>query len=512
MKRRRFPLTFYNPTTFVGAAIALLSFGLILFLIMIELLTADPKPYMGIITFIILPSFLILGLILIALGIFRTHRRRLKGLLKEKPMPVIDLNDHRHRRAFAIFSFGTILLLIFSAFGSFKAYEYTETDDFCGILCHTVMEPEFTAYLDSPHSRVGCVQCHIGTGADWFVKSKISGAYQVYSVLFNKYSRPIPTPIHDLRPAQETCEQCHRPTHFFNEKRVNFAYYLSDERNTKSSLSMLLKTGGGNTELGPSEGIHWHMNIANTILYAAADTFNQVIPWVKLIAEDGTETIYIDSFAVTPESKGILKDFNLKKINPLSLSRMDCIDCHNRPSHIFHQPDKMINLQMALGRIDETLPFIKSIAVQTLEFPYTSKQTGIDSIKTFVENFYNINYPGIAEKKREEIAAAISEIQKIYNRNYFPYMDVSWKKYPDNIGHTYSAGCFRCHAGNHISEDGKKISSDCNICHTIISQELNGMEKQVSLKGLDFIHPVDFGAKPIEQNCVNCHAKGKRKL
>jgi hypothetical protein len=71
------------------------------------------------------------------------------------------------------------------------------------------MEPEYTAYQFSPHAKVGCVQCHIGSGADWFVRSKISGSYQLYAVAFKKYPTPIPTPIGNLRPAQETCEQCH---------------------------------------------------------------------------------------------------------------------------------------------------------------------------------------------------------------------------------------------------------------------------------------------------------------
>ena len=128
----------------------------------------------------------------------RAHRQKIAGTFKCKNFPVLDLNDPKHRISFTIFSVGTILLLVFTAFGSFKAYEYTETVEFCGTVCHKVMEPEYTAYKNSPHSRVACVQCHIGSGTTWYVKSKITGAYQVYSVLFNKYSKPIPTPVENL--------------------------------------------------------------------------------------------------------------------------------------------------------------------------------------------------------------------------------------------------------------------------------------------------------------------------
>lgn len=72
---------------------------------------------------------------------------------------------------------------------------YTESVSFCGEVCHSVMEPEFTAYQDSPHARVSCVHCHIGPGATWFVKSKLSGVYQVYATVMNRYARPIATPI-----------------------------------------------------------------------------------------------------------------------------------------------------------------------------------------------------------------------------------------------------------------------------------------------------------------------------
>ena len=493
--RRIFPPSFYNILTLVGASIAAVSFGLILFLIMLETLAEQPKPYMGIIAFVVLPVFLMIGVGLALLGILREHRRERLGKPHGLRLPRIDLNNPKHRTAFAVASAGGIGLLLFSAFGSFKAYEHTDSDEFCGTTCHSVMEPEYTAYQYSPHARVGCVKCHIGPGADWFVRSKISGSYQVYAVLFNKYPRPIPTPIKNLRPAQETCEQCHWPKHFFSEKQHVNTYFLSDEQNTKWTLNLLMKIGGGNIEAGPTSGIHWHMNIANEVTYIHLDTARQIIPWVRSKSSDGREVVYRN-----PELS--VSDDSLKKA---SLRRMDCIDCHNRPTHIYHPPARSVNHVLSLGWIDPSLPKVKSISVQALGNPYATKQGALDSIRLEIEEFYRANYPGLAAAKRDAIDRAVVEVQKIYGRNYFPEMKVDWKKFPDNLGHLYYQGCFRCHDGKHVSEEGKVLSKDCNTCHTILAQQFERDTLRLSLGGIDYKHPVDIGDAWKEMNCSDCH-------
>lgn len=498
--KKLFPPIVYNPVTLTGAGIASISFGLIIFLFILEFFSGESRPYLGIITFIILPVFLILGLLIIAYGIIRERRRIKKGLERSGKFIVIDLNDVKQRRVVATFTIGTLLLLLFSAFGSYKAFEYSESDEFCGKICHEVMEPEYSAYLTSPHSRVGCVGCHIGSGANWFVKSKISGAYQVYSVLFNKYSRPIPTPVHELRPAEGTCEQCHSPSYFFSEIKFKSDYFLYDEANTKSSIGMLLKIGGGNSELGRAEGIHWHMNVSNTIEYIHTDEKRNEIPWVKQINNDGTEIIYKSTEVEFDES-------NYQKEN---YRKMDCIDCHNRPSHIFNPSDKSVNLSISLDRIDKSLPYIKSIAVDVLETPYSTKEIGLDSINIFINNFYRFNYPEVYRTKLADVERSIKEVQKIYDRNYFPRMNVSWRAFPNHISHLYDTGCFRCHDNKHVSDDGKVIRKDCNICHTIISQGSPDGKENVSLRGIEFIHPVQLEESFLEQDCVTCHARERK--
>ncbi len=493
--KRIFPPSFYNPITLISSAVAAVAFGLILFLILLETLATNPKPYMGIIAFVILPMFLLLGLAVAAFGVLRTHRRAKAGLAREMQLPRIDLNNPRHRTAFAFVSGGAVLLLLFSAFGSFKAYEYTDSDSFCGETCHKVMAPEYTAYQYSPHARVGCVKCHIGSGADWFVRSKLSGSYQVYATLFNKYPRPIPTPIQNLRPAQETCEQCHWPKHFFNEKQLINTYYLSDDKNTRINLSLLVRIGGGNTEAGPTSGIHWHMNIANEITYLPGDSTRQVIPWVRVKDSSGHLHVY-------KSTESTLSD---EEIQNGKKRRMDCIDCHNRPTHIYHPPARSINTVMALGWIDPQLPNIKSVTVKALDGQYATTQGALDSIKLAIQDYYTTTYPEIARTQQAAIARAVEETQKIFSRNYFPEMNVSWKRFPDNIGHMYYPGCFRCHDGKHVSDEGKVLSRDCNTCHVILAQQIGADSMRVSLNGLSYQHPVDIGDAWKETNCSDCH-------
>ena len=78
------------------------------------------------------------------------------------------------------------------AIATYSGTVFMESTQFCGQTCHSVMDPEYTAYQRSPHARVACVECHIGPGAPWFVRSKLSGSYQVLAVTFNLYPRPIP--------------------------------------------------------------------------------------------------------------------------------------------------------------------------------------------------------------------------------------------------------------------------------------------------------------------------------
>ncbi|HSE43681.1 MAG TPA: cytochrome c3 family protein, partial [Acidobacteriota bacterium] len=358
--------------------------------------------------------------------------------------------------------------------------------------CHTVMKPEFTAYQNSPHARVTCTQCHIGSGADWFVRSKLSGSYQVYAALAKKYPRPIPTPIKNLRPAQETCEQCHWPKKFFGAvERVNH-HYLSDEQNSQWTIRLLMRIGGGNPTQGPTGGIHWHMNVANKIEYVHTDFERQNIPWIRLTNPQGKVTTY-------QSTESPISEADLAKAQKRT---MDCLDCHNRPSHIFYPPARSVNIAMSTGRLDPSLPFIKLNAVDVLATEYKSSSEGIKKIEASLLEKYK-DYPD-----KNKVNHAIKEVQRIYSQNFFPEMKADWRTYPNHVGHTMYAGCYRCHDGKHQSSDGKVITHNCNACHTIIAQGSGEAAQTISPGGLEFQHPVDIGDVWKEMNCAECHTGG----
>ena len=487
-----------NWISLAGAILAASSFFAVLCLIAMDFFAEFSNPYMGILTYVVAPTFLILGLTLIIVGVALQWRHRHRLAPADQPRHLrIDLNIPGHRKALLIVSVVTFVFLVMTAVGSYRTYHFTESVTFCGKTCHTVMKPEFTAYQNSPHARVTCVQCHIGPGAGWFVKSKLSGSYQVYSVLAHKYPQPIPTPIKNLRPAQETCEQCHWPQKFYGSAERLNTHFQADESNTVWTIRLLMKIGGGDPTHGPVGGIHWHMNIGSKVEYIAADETRQKIPWVRITGKDGKVTLY-----ETSEADEKLKP---EQVTEGAMRRMDCIDCHNRPSHVYNPPAKAVNIALATGRIDPKIPFIKKKAVEALIKEYQTTDEALTAIEQSLTKFYATEQGEYGKQNPAEVQQAIDELKKIYTSNFFPEMKVTWRVYPSNIGHTIFPGCYRCHDGKHVSEDGKKISHDCNSCHTIIAQG-SGMEAtSLSPQGLEFKHPVDIAEMWKEMNCAECH-------
>jgi hypothetical protein len=231
------------------------------------------------------------------------------------------------------------------------------------------------------------------------------------------------------------------------------------------------------------------MNILNEVEYFAADPQRLVIPVVTVRSPDGRQRTY--------------RSTQGKEATAGARRRMDCLDCHNRPTHIYHHPSQSLNQLLALRRVDPRLPNIKGLAVKTLEEPYASRDAALLEIRRRVTEFYQRNYPEVATSMQTEIERAVVEIQKTYERNYFPAMRVSWKNFPDHIGHLRSPGCFRCHDGRHVSDDGRTLSRDCNLCHVIIAQQIE--TQRFSLSGLEYRHPGEVGDAWKEVNCSDCH-------
>jgi len=438
------------------AGVVLASLGAVLFLIVFfaDLFGLHTNPYIGILFFIVLPGIFIFGLLLIPFGIWVErrwhHGKRLAS------WPRLDLNDPVQRRGVVMFLALTLANVVIVSLAAYRGLEYMDSVQFCGQVCHTVMKPEFTAYQDGPHSRVACVQCHIGSGASWFAKSKISGTRQILAVTFHTYSRPIPSPVENLRPARDTCEQCHWPEKFHGDKVRRIVEYADDEKNTESVTTLQVHVGGGSERLGLAQGIHWHMNVANEVEYIATDDKRQVIPWVRMKDRNGNVTEFVADGAKPEDlAKGERR-------------RMDCMDCHNRPSHpMASTPERAVNELIARGDVPRTLPFVRREAVKALKASYASQDSAEQGISRALRDFYRTDQPAAYMAQRQDVEKAVRATVAMYKRTVFPEMHVQFGTYPNNIGHMDFPGCFRCHDDNHKSKDGKKIGQDCETCHSI---------------------------------------------
>ena len=449
-----------NPISLTGAAITTASGLIVVSLIAMGMVGQHHNPYEGILAFVILPSIFLAGLTLIPIGIFRERRAERKakerGEQRKPAFPIIDLNIGKTRKAVLIFLVLTMANVVILATATYKGVEVMDSTAFCGTACHTVMMPEYTAYKRSPHSRVKCVACHIGPGANWFVKAKITGAWQLVSVALDLYPRPIPTPIHDLRPARDTCEQCHWPTKFVGDKLRVETRYQEDEENTETKTVLLLRVGG--IQGRQSHGIHWHVDPANQIRYKS-DPTRETIYDVELTRPDGSVTLYRNA---GPEEEGAEHDV---------WRNMDCVDCHNRPTHVYRAPGEELDAAIHSGDISSELPFVRREGRKLLRQDYASHDEARASIQTALPAFYRDNYPDTATAMTAQIDSASTAIGDIYANNVFPVMNVGWDTYPNHIGHEQSPGCFRCHNDEHESEDGQVISQDCDTCHSLLAME-----------------------------------------
>ncbi|MBK6282988.1 MAG: NapC/NirT family cytochrome c [Draconibacterium sp.] len=496
----KLPSSIKNWISIGGAVLAAFNLVSILLLALLTTFFDFGGSYVGLFIYIILPGFMVVGLILIPIGmrINRVKARKARQEGKDLDWPVIDFNNPSTRNATIIFSIGTVFLLIISSIGSYEAFHYTESVEFCGKLCHNVMEPEFTTYHGSAHERVACVECHVGEGAGWYVKSKLSGLYQVYSVLAKKYPQPIPTPIANLRPAQETCERCHWPDKFYDDKLRIKHSYLTDDNNTEVILQMLIKTSSKSTPDGIEKGIHQHISPDVKIEYKTTSANRQEIPWVKYTnTKTGESYVYMDSDVSLTE----------QQLDSLEPRVMDCLDCHNRPSHNYNAPQNFVDKSMAIGKISKTLPAIKMLAMQALYVDYSTKDSAFMAINSVVNDYYSSSYPEILENRKKEVDEAVAEIQNGYANNIFPFMKSNWKSYPNNIGHMESNGCYRCHNDRHTTDTGKVISKDCRLCHDIKAEGIaDSMVYANSGESLEFQHPVDIDDAWKTELCSTCHS------
>ncbi|HUB68597.1 MAG TPA: NapC/NirT family cytochrome c [Candidatus Methylacidiphilales bacterium] len=472
------PKLLYNWISLIGAVFAVGSIFAFLLLFAIELFLPHGNPYMGILVYVVAPICFFAGFFLILAGVWAQRNRQVSERLQLQ----IDVSRPRDRKLLAGFALGVLIFLLVTAFGSYQTFHYTESVEFCGAACHVPMHPEYMTYLRSPHARVACVECHVGAGAEWYVRSKLNGMHQLFDVVTGNIPRPIETPVKNLRPARDTCEECHWPERFIGNIDRTFYHYLSDDTNTPFAVRLLLKVGGGGANTPPS-GIHWHVSRGEKVEYIATDAQRQVIPWVRVSnLTTGETTVYRD------------KNFHDDPAK-YTVRTMDCIDCHTRPAHQFQTPYDAVDEAITAGRLDRSIPKLKFNVVTALVASYQTTGEAMQKIASSL----HAAYPNLAG-----VEGVIAEVQEIYRNNFFPEMKTDWRVHPDNIGHKNWPGCFRCHDGNHKTDDGQKtIAADnCNQCHIILAQGSGDQLKQLKADGYDFVH---IDSTYLDFSCTSCH-------
>jgi nitrate/TMAO reductase-like tetraheme cytochrome c subunit len=448
----------HNVTSRLGVVLTSTSALTILLTYAFQLYGYAPNPYAGILIFLILPGLFVAGLILIPLGILRDFRRHRRLGTLPVSYPNVDFRDRRLRQTALFVAIMTAVNVPIFAVASYRGTVYMDSVQFCGTTCHTVMQPEYTAYLRSPHARVPCVDCHIGPGASWFVRSKLSGTYQVFAVSFDLYPRPIPVPVHNLRPARATCEECHWPEKFSGDKLIVKEKFGDDEKNSATYTVLLMHVGGRNLAR-QLVGIHGaHLGL---VTYIASDEKRQKIPWVSHKDPNGKVTDFVSTDA--PPSRDLL-EHGVRRV-------MDCMDCHNRPSHTFLLPEEGVDREMAAGRISPSLPFVHKISVELLKRDYSTRLAAQTELPDALREYYRKNYFAVYNSQRAQIERAATALLYIYDGNVFPDMDITWGTYANNLGHMDFPGCFRCHDGSHQSKDGRIIPQDCNTCHSLLAMD-----------------------------------------
>jgi len=476
---------FNNWISAIGGVVAigaLFSFAL---LVWMDFTGDHNNPYLGIFTYIVAPVFLITGIATAFFGAWAQRRWAIKHAMAPDKWR-LDFTDPGQRRYLILLGSGGVVFLLLSAFGSYQTFHYAESTMFCGQVCHQAMNPEFATYQRGGHARVDCVQCHVGSGAAAFVKAKINGTHQLITYTLDSYKRPIDTPVKNLRPARETCEKCHWPEKFLGNVDLTFDHYLSDKKTTPYSVRLLLKVNEGRPGT-PLSGIHWHVSKDSEVEYYAADEKRQDIVWMRVTnKKDGTQKIY--------------RNEEFKGEPPAAAVRvMDCIDCHNRPAHVFPTANDAVEKSLALGTLSSTLPNIKRTAVQAL---LQKDIAGSADAPAKIAEFIKAKY-----KDSPEVPATVAAVQKIYAETIFPERKADWRVYPNNIGHKDWPGCFRCHDDKHKTAAGEAVSaSDCTSCHVILSQGKGAELTALNASGLEFKHP--GGEYDADLTCADCHNGG----
>ncbi len=472
--QKRLPVFWDNWVAAAGSvlsAVTVFLLGVMLILYVYNALAGrESNPYVDLIGFMVLPAFLALGVILILIGnLIRRRQEKAEG----RPHTMLDVTSGRFVRRAVVVASVTLVAFVGLGLFSFEAYHYTDSNQFCSYVCHEVMAPEATTHASSPHANVKCVECHIGPGASWFVRAKLSGLRQVVAVMTDDFHRPIPTPVENLRPARDTCEICHWPTQFHGSHLVAHPRFAKDAENTEQTTALVVHVGGpeGAAATTRASGIHWHVDPRNEVRYRHLDRKRQEIVEVIQTTPDG-EIRYLLGDA-DPEAG--------------EWRTMDCLDCHNRPTHIYNLPHRAMDTALASGALDPGVPWLRKEGERVLREVTPAADTA-ERIADRLREIYTEDHPDDLAALEAAMEPTVAELTRILERNVWPQMNVDWGTYESNLSHfdVYGdfseGGCFRCHNDMLESAAGDVIDQDCEACHAVVAMEEPDWE---GIEGLD---------------------------
>jgi NapC/NirT cytochrome c family protein len=446
MKRRE---ALSHPLAIAGVVLTTVSAVLFIALLLAALAGMLTNPYAGLVVFVALPALFVMGLVLIPVGVRMRRRELIRDPTAVADWPVVDLRVAGVRRTALLITALTAFNVVVILLAGYGSLHWMESPSFCGQVCHTPMQPQFTAWRSGPHARVACVDCHIGEGAKGFVHAKLNGVRQLVHVAINSYPRQIPPGAQMPPGAQaETCGTCHQPGRPVGDRMRVFREYGDDEANTETVTVMRMHIAGASASTGPA-AIHRHADPSLRIEYVATDAERQTIPYVKVTDASGQVREYR------------APDTTDQMIGNGSRHTMDCIDCHNTVGHpIAATPEKAIDQAIASHAASRSLPFARREGIRLVKASYPSQDVAERAIEAGLRSFYQSRGADQAA-----LSQTVTAVQDAYRRNVFPPMKVTFGSYPDNRGHITSNGCFRCHDESHETKDGKTISADCELCH-----------------------------------------------
>jgi len=456
----------------MGVILSNTAFFTMLALELLRLTGILTNAYLGLVTYMALPLLFTAGLLLIPFAWWRRKKQSglstaelLAGRFGDSETAGGMLGSQLIQRVAIL----TLINILFLGTVTARMLHFMEEPVFCGTACH-VMEPEWSTYQGSPHANVKCVSCHVGEGAEALIDSKINGLYQVLSVSLDLYERPIPTPVHQLRPARETCEKCHWPDKFYGSRMKTISHFEKDSANSRSFTTLNMKVGRADGKTG--SGIHWHTAEAVDIRYSSLDEGREMIVRVLADYPDGSRRIFErrqDNSTNSDQGEQSAEKGMIAEEGAAVDRLMDCVDCHNRATHRYEDPEKALDLRLASGDISSALPWIKKAALSALNISFHDRKSDAGKAASYLREWYRRDHPDLSISHAEDIEEAASAVYSIVDRNIHPAMQVGWNPYPDHLGHRGSDGCFRCHRPDMQDSEGRSISQDCTLCHDILA-------------------------------------------